>query len=40
MTLAEYIFISQHIIFPNGSVTRGSRWPNIWSIDSDCKTKD
>jgi len=26
--LAEYIFIPQHIIFPSGSVTPGSRWPN------------
>jgi len=29
--LAEYIFIPQHIIFPGGSVTPGSRWPNVMS---------
>jgi len=28
----------QHIIFPSGSVTPGSRWPNVWSTDSECKT--
>jgi len=29
-----------HIIFPGGSVTRGSHRPNIWSIDSECKIKN
>jgi len=38
--LAEYIFIPQHIIFPGGSVTPGSYWPNVWSIDSECTTKN
>jgi len=40
--LAEYIFIPQHIIFPGGSVTPGSRWSNVWPIDSiiECKTKN
>jgi len=34
-----YVYPTTHIIFPGGSVTPGSRWPNIWSIDSECKTK-
>jgi len=38
--IAEYIFIPQHIMFPSGSVTPGSRWPNVWSTDSECKTKN
>jgi len=38
--LAEYIFIPQHIIFPCGSIMPGSLWPNVWSIDSECKTKN
>jgi len=29
----------QHIIFPGGSVALGSHWPNVWSVDSECKTK-
>jgi len=33
--LAECIFYSQHIIFSGGSVMPGSRWPNVWSIDSE-----
>jgi len=37
--LAEYIYIPQHIIFPGRSVSPGSRWPNVWSIDSESKTK-
>ena len=28
------------MIFPGGSVTPGSRRPNIWSVDSACKTKN
>jgi len=30
------------MIFPGGSVsvTIGSRWPNVWPIDSECKTKN
>jgi len=39
-TLAEYIFIPQHIIFPGGSARPGSRWPNVWSVDSEYKAKN
>jgi len=28
------------MIFPGGSVMPGSRRPNIWSTDSECKTKN
>jgi len=28
------------MIFPGGSVTPGSRRPNVWSVDSECKTKN
>ena len=39
-TLVEYIFIPRHMIFPGGLVTPGSRRPNVWSIDCECKTKN
>jgi len=29
-----------HMVFPSGSVTPGSRRPDVWSIDSQCKTKN
>jgi len=35
-----YIFIPQHIIFPGGSVTQGSHWLNVWSIDNERKAKN
>jgi len=41
--LTQYIFIPQHMIFPGGSVTPVRRRPNVWwlwSIDSECKTKN
>jgi len=28
------------MIFLGGSVTPGNRRPNVWSIDSECKTKN
>ena len=37
----QNIFLTMtHLIFPGGSVTSGSRRPNVWSIDSECKTKN
>jgi len=36
--LAEY-YPTTHMLFPGGSVAPGSRRPNVWSIDSECKTK-
>jgi len=36
-----YFYPITHIIFPGRSVsTPGSRWLNVWSIDSECKTKN
>jgi len=40
LTLAEYTFIPRHMVFPGNSVTPGSRRPKVWSIDSECKTKN
>jgi len=28
-----------HMVFPGGSVTPGSHGPDVWSIDSQYKTK-
>jgi len=28
------------MIFLGGSVTPGSRKPNVWSVDNECKTKN
>jgi len=33
-------FFPRHMVFPGGSVMPGSRRPNVWSIDSKCKTKN
>jgi len=30
----------RHMIFPGGSVTPRSCRPNVWSIGSECKTKN
>jgi len=35
-----YFYPTTHTIFPGGSVMPGSHSPNIWSIDSECKTKN
>jgi len=32
-----YFYLTIHMIFPGGSV--GSRRPNVWSIDSQCRPK-
>jgi len=33
-----YFYPTTHMTFQGGSVTPGSRRPNVWSIDSECDT--
>jgi len=35
-----YSYPMTHMVFPSGSVTPGSHRPDVWSIDSQCKTKN
>jgi len=34
-----YFYPASHITFQGGSITLGSRRPDVWSTDSECKTK-